>query len=296
MTERKGVILAAGSGSRLYPATAGINKHLLPVWDRPLIYYPLVNLMLLGIREVLIVTGERDRRSFEGLLGQGARWGMRFSYETQSAHAGVAHALSLAEDWLDGSPCALTRGDSVFLGAPWLRMARELANSELAGANLLAARTADPRLHTVVRLNSQGEPVELEDQPRKPNSPWAVTGLALYDGRASAWARELVPSADGLTRLSDLDRLYLREGALRVIPLPPGVQWSACMTHADFNSASEFLRNQEADTGQRQIGPEEAALRLGWVDAAAWQRTIENLPDGSYRRHLELLPKQQRAA
>lgn len=296
MTERKGVLLAAGSGSRLYPATAGVNKHLLPVWDRPLIYYPLVNLMLMGVRDVLIVTGERDRKSFEALLGQGARWGMRFSYETQSAHAGTAHGLSLADDWLDGSPCVLTRGDSLFLGGTWLRFARELSERTTVGATILAARTAEPRLNTVVRIDSQGKPLELQDQPSRPTSPWAVSGLALYDGRASNLAGTLSPDREGRTNLSDLDRCYLSEGSLQVLPLPPGVQWSNCVTHADFVTASDFLRSQETETGQRQIGPEEAALRLGLVNPEVWQRTIESMPDGSYRRHLELLRKQGRAA
>lgn len=282
-------MLTGGRGCRLHPATVGVNKHLLPVWDRPLIYYPLATLLRLGVKEILVVTTEHERRSFETLLGQGARWGVRFSYETQAEALGAAHALGLAEDWLHGAPCVLAMGDNIFLGDrfPELLMT---AHQQTEGATLFASRVENPQNYGVVRLDQKGRPVGLEEKPARPSSPWAVTGLSFYDGRAATLAQQLVPSGRGEFEISDLHQAYLQEGALRILPLGPATPWWDCGTFAQLHDAATALRAREIESGLKYPTPEESALRAGHLSPQAWQALLEKLPEGPYRRYLALLP------
>lgn len=289
MQTRKGILLTGGRGCRLHPATVGVNKHLLPVWDRPLIYYPLATLLRLGVQEILVVTTEHERRSFETLLGQGARWGVRFSYETQAEALGAAHALGLAEDWLDGAPCVLAMGDNIFLGDRLPELLAS-ANQQTEGATLFASRVENPQNYGVVKLDQNGRPVGLEEKPARPSSPWAVTGLSFYDGRAATMARELVPSGRGEFEIADLHQAYLQEGALRIQPLGPATPWWDCGSFAQLHDAATALRAREIETGLKYPTPEESALRAGHLSAQAWQSLLERLPEGPYRRYLALLP------
>ena len=289
MQTRKGILLAGGEGCRLHPATTGVNKHLLPVWDRPLVYYPLATLIRLGVTEILVVTTEHERRSFETLLGHGARWGVRFSYESQAEALGAAHALGLAEDWLNGAPCVLAMGDNIFLGE---RLPELLATADkrTEGATLFASRVDNPQNYGVVKLDQNGRPIGLEEKPARPSSPWAVTGLCFYDGRAATLARKLIPSGRGEFEIADLHEAYLQEGALRILPLGAATSWWDCGTFIQLHDAATALRAREIETGLKYPTPEESALRAGHLSPQAWQSLIERLPDGPYRRYLSLLP------
>jgi len=289
MQTRKGILLTGGRGCRLYPATIGVNKHLLPVWDRPLVYYPLATLIQSGVREILVITTEHERRAFETLFGHGARWGLRFSYETQSEALGAAHALTLAEDWLDGAPCVLAMGDNIFLGER-MQPLLQAAAKESSGATVFAARVDDPQQYGVVRLNQQGRPIALEEKPARATSPWAVTGLYFYDGRATQLARQLAPSVRGEIEITDLNQAYLQADELRVVPIGSGIAWWDCGTLPKLHDAAASIRNLEVETGRKCPSPEEAALRAGCLSAESWQAMLARLPDGPYRRYLELLP------
>ena len=288
MSTRKGILLTGGRGDRLYPATVGVNKHLLPVWDRPLLYYPLATLIQLGIQEILVITSEHERRSFEPLLGHGARWGVRFSYETQAEALGAAHALGLAEDWLHGSPCVLAMGDNIFAGERLNELLRA-ADRETEGCTLFASRVDNPQNYGVVRLDQNGRPTGLEEKPAKPSSPWAVTGLCFYDGRAATLAQQLAPSGRGEFEISDLHQTYLQEGALRILPLGPATSWWDCGNLMQLHDAATALRAREIETGRKFPTPEEAALRAGHLSPEAWTALLERLPDGPYRRYHALL-------
>lgn len=289
MMTRKGILLAGGRGTRLYPATAGVNKHLLPVWDRPLIYYPLVTLMQCGVREILVVANERDLPALQALLGHGARWGLRFSYETQAEALGIGHALGLAEDWLDGAPCVLGLGDNVFTGPDLSGLLRKASALE-EGATVFATRVDQPQDYGVVRLDTQGRPIALIEKPARPVSPWAVTGLYFYDARACMLTRELTPSARGELEITDLNQIYLDEHALRVVPLRPEVRWWDCGTFTSLARAAQHFQETEQEEGRKAAGPEETALRLGLIDVEGFRELIARMPEGRYRRHLELLP------
>lgn len=290
MQTRKGILLTGGKGCRLYPVTLGLNKHLIPVWDRPLLYYPLATLIQAGVQEVLVVTTEHERRSFETLLGQGARWGMRFAYETQPEALGAGHALGLAADWLDGSPCVLAMGDNLFLGdgMPALLAA---AAEQTDGATMIAARVESPQRYGIVKLDAQGRATDFEEKPARATSPWAVTGLGFYDGQAAQLARELAPSPRGQVELADLHRAYLEQGKLRTMRLGPTTSWWDCGDFTSLQDAASSLRTKERDTGLKYPTPEQAARDQGWLDPVAWRRLLDRLPEGPYRRYHELLPE-----
>lgn len=289
MQTRKGILLTGGHGCRLYPATIGVNKHLLPVWDRPLVYYPLATLIQSGVREILVITTEHERKAFETLLGHGARWGLRFSYETQPEALGAAHALTLAEDWLDGAPCVLAMGDNIFLGEGMAPLLQAAAREE-HGATVFAARVDDPQQYGVVRLNPQGRPIALEEKPARASSPWAVPGLYFYDGRATRLAQQLAPSMRGEIEITDLNQAYLQAEELRVYPIRGGVAWWDCGSLPKLHDAAASIREREVETGRKCPSPEEAALRAGLLSEDAWGKLLARLPEGPYRRYLELLP------
>ena len=285
----KGIVLAGGSGTRLYPATLGVSKQLLPVYDKPLVYYPLSVLMLAGVREVLLISTPHDLPLFRRLLGDGGQWGVRIAYAEQDRPRGIAHALVLAEEFLEGGPSALVLGDNVFHGNDLdLRLAEGRRAAEGCAA-VFAYRVADPERYGVVEFGLDGRAVSLEEKPRVPRSDWAVTGLYFYDGRAPAMARALSPSARGELEITDLNRLYLEQGLLRVTQLGRGYAWLDTGTHDSLLEAAEFVRAIEKRTGQKVAAPEEVAWRMGFITDAELLAAAAPLRSSGYGRYLERL-------
>jgi glucose-1-phosphate thymidylyltransferase len=288
----KGIVLAGGSGTRLYPATLAVSKQLLPVYDKPMVYYPLSVLMLAGIRDIMVITTPHDLPLFQRLLGDGSRWGIRIEFCVQDKPRGIAEALVLAEEFLAGAPSMLVLGDNIFHGhelGPRLVEAKEAANH---GASVFAYRVSDPERYGVVSFDDAGRALTLEEKPRQPRSDWAVTGLYVYDGHAPALARSLAPSARGELEITDLNRLYMEEGSLRVTRLGRGYAWLDTGTHDSLLEAGEFVRAIEKRTGQKIAAPEEIAYHQGFITAAELRREAAALRNGGYGVYLEgLLPR-----
>ena len=262
--QRKGIILAGGTGSRLFPLTKAVSKQLLPVYNKPMVYYPLSVLMMAGIREVLIVSTPHDLPQFRRLLGDGARWGMQFSYAEQAAPRGLPEAFIIGEPFLAGAPACLVLGDNIFYGNELGRMA-EAAARQPAGATVFAYPVKDPERYGVVEFDAQGRAVSLEEKPAKPRSHFAVPGLYFYDGRAAEFAKALRPSSRGELEIVDLSRCYLEQGELNVIPLGRGMAWLDAGTHQSLLQASAFVETIEERTGIMISCPEEIALRKGFI-------------------------------
>ncbi|WP_338665118.1 glucose-1-phosphate thymidylyltransferase RfbA [Pararoseomonas sp. SCSIO 73927] len=289
----KGIILAGGSGTRLYPATMAVSKQLLPVYDKPMIYYPLSVLMLAGIREVLIISTPHDLPLFQRLLGTGEQWGIRLSYVAQPSPDGLAQAFLLGEEFLAGAPSALVLGDNIFHGSELDgRLAEARANGP--GASVFAYRVADPERYGVVEFDEAYRALSLEEKPARPRSDWAVTGLYFYDGRASEMARRVRPSARGELEITDLNRLYLEEGSLRVIRLGRGYAWLDTGTHDSLLEAGEYVRAIEKRTGMKVNAPEEVAWRMGFIDDTALQSLAQAQRKSGYGHYLEGLLNQRR--
>ena len=281
----KGIVLAGGSGTRLYPATLAVSKQLLPVYDKPMVYYPLSVLMLAGIREIMVISTPHDLPMFRRLLGDGSQWGIRLTYQVQETPNGIAMALVLAEEFLGGGPSALILGDNIFHGeALDTRMAETLAPH---GASVFAYRVADPERYGVVEFDTGGRALTIEEKPPQPRSDWAVTGLYFYDGRAPAIARGLAPSPRGELEITDLNRAYLDEGSLRVCRLGRGYAWLDTGTHDSMLEAGEFVRAIEKRTGQKVASPEEVAWRKGFIDDAQLLEVARPLHNSGYGRYLE---------
>jgi glucose-1-phosphate thymidylyltransferase len=284
----KGIVLAGGAGTRLHPATLSVSKQLLPVYDKPLVYYPLSVLMLAGIREIMVVSTPHDLPLFRRLLGDGSQWGIRLSYAEQDRPRGIAHALVLAEAFLGGGPSALILGDNVFHGHDLdLRLAEGRQTD--GGAAVFAYRVADPERYGVVEFDGEGRALSLEEKPRAPRSDWAVTGLYFYGGEAPALARALAPSARGELEITDLNRVYLERGALRVSQLGRGYAWLDTGTHDSLLEAGEFVRAIEKRTGQKVAAPEEIAWRMGFISDAQLLASAAPLRSSGYGRYLERL-------
>jgi glucose-1-phosphate thymidylyltransferase len=284
----KGIVLAGGSGTRLYPATLSVSKQLLPVYDKPLVYYPLSVLLLAGVREVLLVSTPHDLPLFRRLLGDGSQWGVSISYAEQDKPRGIAHALILAEEFLGGGPSALILGDNVYHGNDLdLRLAEGRQTGP--GAAVFAYRVSDPERYGVVEFDAAGRALSLEEKPRAPRSDWAVTGLYFYDGEAPAIARALAPSARGELEITDLNRVYLERGTLRVTQLGRGYAWLDTGTHDSLLEAGEFVRAIEKRTGQKVAAPEEVAWRMGFITDAQLLAAAEPLRSSGYGRYLERL-------
>lgn len=282
---RKGIVLAGGSGTRLFPMTAVVSKQLLPVYDKPMVFYPLSVLMLAGIRDVLLISTPRDLPMFRDLLGDGARWGMRIAYAEQSAPRGIAEALLIAEPFLAGAPSALVLGDNLFFGHGLVEML-EAADARATGATVFATRVKDPERFGIVAFDRSGTALSIEEKPKQPKSSFAVAGLYFYDPEAPSLARTLKPSARNELEITDLNRLYLERGQLTVMPFGRGIAWLDAGTPAALLQAAQFIQTIEESQQLKIACLEEIAWRQGWIGADALQRLAEPLKGGSYGQYL----------
>ncbi|MCC5982998.1 MAG: glucose-1-phosphate thymidylyltransferase RfbA [Rhodobacteraceae bacterium] len=288
MTQRKGIILAGGTGSRLWPITMGVSKQLLPLYDKPMIYYPLTVLMLADLRDIAIITTPEDQDQFRRLLGDGSQWGLRFTWIEQPRPEGLAQAYILAERFLDGAPSAMALGDNVFFGhgLPELLAA---ADARVTGGTVFGYRVADPERYGVVDFDAAGQVRAIVEKPAVPPSNHAVTGLYFLDGTAPARAARLRPSARGELEIATLLDSYLQEGSLQVQTMGRGYAWLDTGTHESLLDAGNFVRTLQARQGL-QIGcPEEIAFSRGWIDRAALERQIARLEKSAYGRYLRAL-------
>jgi glucose-1-phosphate thymidylyltransferase len=282
---RKGIVLAGGTGNRLYPITSVVNKQLLPVYDKPLVYYPISTLMLAGIRDILIITTPRGQPGFEGLLGDGSAWGVRFSYEVQPNPEGIAQAFLIGERFLDGDPCALVLGDNIFFGANLVEKL-ESANVRSPEATVFGYRVEHPEAYGVLSFDPQGRVTGIVEKPDVPPSSFAVTGLYFFDGEVSKLAATLEPSGRGELEITDLNRLYLERGELNVELLGRGFAWLDAGTPESLLAASDFVRTLELRQGMKASCPEEVAFRMGFIDAAQLARLADAMGDHVYARYL----------
>jgi glucose-1-phosphate thymidylyltransferase len=284
-TSTKGIILAGGSGTRLYPATQSVSKQLLPVYDKPMVYYPLSVLMLAGIRDVLIISTPQDTPRFEQLLGDGAHWGMNFQYVVQARPEGIAQAFILGADFIAGQGCALVLGDNIFYGHKLSSMLQAAAQ-RAEGATVFAYPVQDPERYGVVELDAQGRALSLEEKPKQPKSRYAVTGLYFYDHQVVELTRSLKPSARNELEITDLNRLYLERGQLRAEILGRGMAWLDTGTHDSLLEAASFIQTIEKRQGLKVACPEEIAFRAGYIDAAQLERLATVLDNSGYGRYL----------
>lgn len=285
MSTRKGIILAGGSGTRLYPITRAISKQLLPVYDKPMIYYPLSVLMLAGIREVLIINTPHEQALFRNLLGDGSQWGMRIEYAVQPSPDGLAQAFLIGKEFLAGGPSCLVLGDNIFHGHGFSQTLKR-ADARTEGATVFGYWVRDPQRYGVAEFDANGTVVGIEEKPAKPRSNYAVTGLYFYDGRASDYAASLRPSPRGELEITDLNRRYLEDGSLHLEPLGRGYAWLDTGTHQSLLEASTFIETIEARQGLRVCCPEEIAYGNGWIDGEQLQRLAQPLSKNGYGEYL----------
>jgi len=285
VTHRKGIILAGGSGTRLYPITQTISKQLLPVYDKPMIYYPLSTLMLAGIRDVLIINTPHEQHLFQQLLGDGSQWGMRIEYAAQPSPDGLAQAYLIGREFLAGGPSCLVLGDNIFYGHGFTEQLRA-ASAQEHGATVFGYWVRDPERYGVAEFDASGKVIGLEEKPAHPRSHYAVTGLYFYDGRASDFAASLKPSPRGELEITDLNRCYLGDGSLRLEKLGRGYAWLDTGTHESLLQASNFIETIEARQGLRVCCPEEIAYGNGWIDAAQLTALAKPLAKNGYGQYL----------
>ncbi|MCW0372369.1 MULTISPECIES: glucose-1-phosphate thymidylyltransferase RfbA [Xanthomonas] len=290
MTQRKGIILAGGSGTRLYPITQAVSKQLLPVYDKPMIYYPLSVLMLAGIRQVLVINTPHEQALFRRLLGDGAQWGMEIQYAVQPSPDGLAQAYLIGRDFVDEKPSCLVLGDNIFHGHGLTETLRR-ADARMHGATVFGYWVNDPQRYGVAEFDQSGKVIDIEEKPASPRSNYAVTGLYFYDGDASRHAAALTPSARGELEITDLNRRYLQEGQLHLEALGRGYAWLDTGTHQSLHEASNFIETIQARQGLQVCCPEEIAFLQGWIDAEQLQRLALPMVKNSYGLYLQALAK-----
>lgn len=292
MQRRKGLILAGGSGSRLHPATLSISKQLLPVYDKPMIYYPLSTLMLGGIRDILIISTPQDTPRFEQLLGDGEQWGLNLQYAVQPSPDGLAQAFIIGEEFIGNEPCALVLGDNIFYGHHFDELLSSAMKRE-QGATVFAYHVHDPERYGVAEFDTDGKVLSLEEKPEKPKSSYAVTGLYFYDADVVTMAKKLKPSARGELEITDLNVAYMNAGKLNVEIMGRGYAWLDTGTHDSLLNASQFIATLEQRQGLKVACPEEIAYRKGWIDAGQLEELARPLLKNGYGLYLQRLLKER---
>ena len=291
MKERKGIILAGGTGTRLYPVTNVVSKQLLPVFDKPMIYYPLATLMLAGIKEILIISTPEDLPRFERLLGSGSQWGIEINYEIQPAPEGIAQALIIGEDFLADSPSALILGDNIFHGAGFGVKLNELSLDSMRNLTLFACQVHDPERYGVAEIGADGRLVNIEEKPEDPKSNYAVTGLYFYDADAPKFAADLEPSSRGELEITALNNAYLKHSSVHVEKLDRGHVWFDTGTPESLSEASQYVQAIEHRQGVKIHCPEEIALHKGWVSSDKILETASSVANSDYGQYLTRMVK-----
>lgn len=286
----QGIILAGGTGTRLHPLTRGVSKQLMPVFDKPMIYYPLTTLMLAGIRRVLVITTPHEQAAFQALLGHGEQWGMELHYAVQPSPDGLAQAFLIGRDFIGAKPCALVLGDNIFYGHGLPELLERSVQHD-HGATVFGYWVKNPQAYGVAEFDAQGRVIELEEKPERPKSQYAVTGLYFYDGRVSDLAATLRPSARGELEITDLNRLYLKEGQLRLEKLGRGFAWLDTGTPEALLQAANFVQSIEHRQGLQVACPEEIAYRRGWISSAELERLASALSKTAYGQYLASLTR-----